>query len=139
MSTITTSNVTTQLLIKSVGTDVYTALKLPSDQVTMDNTFFQSKSVNDVMPQIFTDVCGELTPDASDICTWTIADDVENSIKVTDQAVVMNIKDSSGNIVLAANELVTYGTEPDTTYAINIYIKSATTIPAETYTAVIKL
>ena len=139
MSTITTSNVTTQLLIKSVGTDVYTALKLPSDQVTMDNTFFQSKSVNDVMPQIFTDVCGELTPDSSDICTWTIADDVENSIKVTDQAVVMNIKDSSGNIVLAASELVTYGTEPDTTYAINIYIKSATTIPAETYTAVIKL
>lgn len=139
MSTITTSNVTTQLLIKSVGTDIYTALKLPSDQVTMDNTFFQSRSVNDVMPQIFTDVCGELTPDASGICTWTIRDDEATAIKVTNQSLVMSIKDSSGNVVLAANELITYGTAPDETYALNIYIKSDESIPAETYTAVIKL
>lgn len=139
MSTITPSNVTTQLLIKSVGTDIYTALKLPSDQVTMDDTFFDGKSVNEVMPQIFTDACGELTPDASGICTWTIKDDDETSIKVTSQASVMSVKDSTGNFVLAASELVTYGTEPDATYALNIYIKSASTIPAESYTAVVKL
>lgn len=139
MSTITPSNVTTQLLIKSVGTDIYTSLKLPSDQVTMDYTFFQNKSVNEVMPQIFTDVCGELTPDASGICTWTIKDDDETSIKVTSQATIMSIKDSAGNSVLAANELVAYGTDPDTTYALNIYIKSTETIPAESYTAVVKL
>jgi len=139
MSTITPSNVTTQLLIKSVGTDIYTSLKLPSDQVTMDYTFFQGKSVNEVMPQIFTDVCGELTPDVSGVCTWTIKDDAETSIKVTSQASVMSVKDSTGNFVLAASELVTYGTEPDATYALNIYIKSASTIPAESYTAVVKL
>lgn len=139
MATIVTSNTTTQLLVKSIGTDVYTSLKLPSEQVTMDDVFFQNKSVNAVMPQIYIDVCGVLTPDESGICTWTIRDDEATAIKVTNQSLVMSIKDSSGNVVLAANELITYGSAPDATYALNIYIKSDESIPAETYTAVIKL
>lgn len=140
MATITTSNTTTQLLVKSTGTDIYTALKLPSDQVIMDKPFFESKSVNDVMPQTYIDIQDiALTPDLSGYCTWEIKDDEENNVKLTDKSMVLNVRNSSGITILTGSSLVSYGSAPNMTYALQIYIKSNTTIPAETYSAVIQL
>lgn len=139
MATITPSNATTQLLIRLVGDSAYSALKLPSDQVTMDDAFFQSKSVNDVMPQIYIDECPILYHDIDGFCTWEIKDDPENNIYVTNKAMVLNVRNSSGNTVITASDLVTYGTEPDATYSLNIYLRSDSDIAAGTYTAVIQL
>ena len=52
---------------------------------------------------------------------------------------VMQVRNSSGSTVLPASELVAYESEGDTTYALNIYIKSSGTIEAGEYSAVIKL
>lgn len=140
MSTIVTSNTTTQLLVKNEGVDIYTSLKLPSDQVTMDNPFFQDRSVNDVMPQIYIDEVGQtLTPDASGFCTWEIKNDPANNIVLTEKSVILNVKDRSGNTVIPASSLITYGTSPNTTYALHIYIKSSGSIFSGDYSAVIQL
>lgn len=140
MATITTSNTTTQLLIRSTGTDFYTALKLPANQVTMDNSFFQEKSVDAVMPQIYVDECDQvLSPDVLGFCTWEITNDLENGIILTDKSMVLTVRNSSGITVLPAVNLVSYVGDTDTTYSLQIYIKSSEDIPAGTYSAVIQL
>lgn len=139
MASIIPSNTTTQLLIKNVGTDVYTSLKLPSDTVILPN-FFEDKTLTDVMPKIFIDDCPEMTPDNSNICTWTIANDEGNNILVSDSATVMQVRNASGSTVLTASELVKFGSVENATYALNIYIKTQNqVIEAGEYSAVIKL
>ena len=128
MAEIVPSNSTTQLLIKILGTDNYQSLKLPASQVLMDD----NQTVSDVMPQIITEVCNTLIPDVSGFCTWEIPD-------VTDKSVVLSVRDIQGNNVVAANSLITYGTAPDATYSLQIYIKSKTNIYTGSYTAIIQL
>lgn len=135
MSSIVPSNTTTQLLTKNIGTDVYTSLKLPGDKVVLPG-FFENKTVTETMPQIFIDDCPTMTPDGSSVCTWTISNDEEHNIYVSEGAMVMQVRDASGCMVIPAVELITY----DTTHSLNIYIKTnKPTVNAGEYSAVIKL
>lgn len=139
MASIVPSNTTTQLLIKDIGTDVYTSLKLPGEMVTLDG-FFEGRTVAETMPQIFIDDCPTMTPDNSSICTWVINNDEENKIILTESSMVMQVRNASGCTVLPASELIAHGTEEDITYSLNIYIKTSDgIINAGDYSAVIKL
>lgn len=138
MASIIPSNTTTQLLIKNIGVDTYTSLKLPGNFVVLPD-FFEDKSVADTMPKIFIDDCPTMVPDNASVCTWVISNDETNNIIITDSTMVMQVRNSSGSTVLPASELVAYESEGDTTYALNIYIKSSGTIEAGEYSAVIKL
>lgn len=139
MASIVPSNTTTQLLTKNIGTDVYTSLKLPGDMVVLSD-FFEGATVADTMPKIFIDDCPTMAPDNSSTCTWTISNDEAHNIIVTDSAMVMSVRDASGCTILTASELVAFESEEDTTYALNIYIKTENqTIEAGEYSAVIKL
>lgn len=139
MSSIIPSNATTQLLTRNIGTDTYTSLKLPGTLVTLPD-FFNGATVADTMPKIFIDDCPTMVPDDSSICTWTIANDEANNVILTESSMVMNIHNASGCTVLAASELVTFGSGEDATYALNIYIKTdEQTINAGEYSAVVKL
>lgn len=140
MASIVPSNITTQLLIKNTGAeDVYTSLKLPGEKVVLTG-FFDGQNVSETMPQIFIDDCPTMTPDDSSVCTWSIVNDETNNIIVSDSAMVMQVRDASGCTILPATELVAYASESDTTYALNIYIKTSNAvINAGEYSAVIKL
>lgn len=139
MASIVPSNTTTQLLIKDIGTDVYTSLKLPGEMVTLDG-FFEGRTVAETMPQIFIDDCPTMTPDNSSICTWVINNDEENKIILTESSMVMQVRNASGCVVLPASELIAHGAEEDMTYSLNIYIKTSDgIINAGEYSAVIKL
>ena len=139
MASIVPSNTTTQLLTKNIGTDVYTSLKLPGEMVVLPD-FFEGATVTDTMPKIFIDDCPTMAPDNSSICTWTISNDEAHNIIVTDGAMVMTVRDASGCTIVTASELVAFESEEDTTYALNIYIKTDNqTIEAGDYSAVIKL
>ena len=136
MSNIQPSNTTTQLLIKDVGVeDQYHSFLLPANEVVMDDPFFENASVNDVVPKIFTVSCPNMSPDSSQICTWVIATDLGNNITITEDSTVLSIKDELGQAVIAANSLIAY----DSTYSLNIYIRSNGVITAGKYSAVIQL
>ena len=139
MSTIVQSNSTTQLLSRAVGTDIYTSLKLPGTMVTLPG-FFEDKTVADTMPKLVLYSCGVILADSYGVCTWTISNDEVNDIVLTNSAMVMQLRNSSGCTAIPASELITYGSDINTTYALNIYIKTANTqLNAGEYTALIKL
>lgn len=139
MASIIPSNTTTQLLTKNIGVDSYTSLKLPGEKVVLSG-FFEGHNVTETMPQIFIDSCPTMSPDSSGVCTWTINNDPEHNIFVSESAMVMQVRDASGCMVLPATELITYGSGENTTYSLNIYLKTLDdTISADAYVAVIKL
>lgn len=109
----------TQLLRKIADNILdYEAMKLPISELRINDSS-NSVIVNPL-----------LTPDVSNVCTW--------STNVHSPEVIATIKEvETNNIVIAPYEVDTNVQNNVTSYVLNIYIKSSSNIPANTYKAVI--
>lgn len=96
----------------------YEALKLPVSELRVDNS---SDSVI---------LNPSLSPDANQVCTWTIP--VRSPMAFAQLHEV-----ETGNIVIAPFEVDTELQNNVSYYTLKIFIKSVNTIPAETYRAVV--
>lgn len=96
----------------------YEALKLPVDELRVDNSS-NTVIVNPI-----------LSPDASQVCTWSIP------VK-SPEAFVQLHEVETGNITIAPFQVDTELQNNVSYYTLNIFIKSSSNIPASTYKAVV--
>ena len=107
-------------LLKRVQDNIfdYEAMKLPISELRINDS---SNSV--IMNPL-------LTPDASNVCTW--------STKVHSPEAIAIIKEvGTNNSVVAPYDVTTELMNNTSNYTLNIYIKSSSNIPANTYRAVV--
>lgn len=107
-------------LLRKVSDNIldYEAMKLPISELRINDSS-DSVIINPI-----------LEPDSSDICTWVT--------EIHSPEAFVKIKDVETNsLTIAPYEITTEFENDATHYMLNIYIKSSSNIPANTYKAVV--